>query len=182
MAPRDRPDLFTRLCPIEKINQRLGRWQRCLNLSELCIAETGNVTNEVNEPVLQHASTLWVATNSRRLTRPGERQRRRLHAGIVAGEGSRWPLPLTTPMRENTINRRCIAWGSRLPAASHSLLKPKTLSPDRPRVGHDRALLSAPVRSRQQTADGPWRGRRRSEVSWFPRLRHSSVPAQYRSG
>src|SRR5262249_53070251 len=156
MAPRDRPDLFTRLCPIEKINQRLGRWQRCLNLSELCIAETGNVTNEVNEPVLQHASTLWVATNSRRLTRPGERQRRRLHEGTAAGEGSGCPPLLPRRRSKKPFNRRCIAWGSRLPAASHSLLKPKTLSPDRPRVGHDRALLSAPVRSRQQTADGPW--------------------------
>jgi hypothetical protein len=37
-----------RLGPIEKINQRLGRWQRFLNLPELCIAETRNVTNEVN--------------------------------------------------------------------------------------------------------------------------------------
>ena len=37
-----------RLCPIEKINQRLGRWQRFLNLPELCITETGNMTDEVN--------------------------------------------------------------------------------------------------------------------------------------
>jgi hypothetical protein len=37
-----------RLGPIEKINQRLGRWQRFLNLPELCITETGKVTNEVN--------------------------------------------------------------------------------------------------------------------------------------
>ena len=37
-----------RLGPIEKINQRLGRWQRFLNLPELCITETGNMTNEVN--------------------------------------------------------------------------------------------------------------------------------------
>src|SRR5712672_2135301 len=44
-----------RLCPIEKIDQRLARRQRFLNLSKLCIAETGNVTNEVNEPVLQHS-------------------------------------------------------------------------------------------------------------------------------
>src|ERR1700688_2348597 len=43
-----------RLCPIEKIDQRLARRQRFLNLPKLCIAETGNVTNEVNEPVLQH--------------------------------------------------------------------------------------------------------------------------------
>src|SRR5215831_2607674 len=46
-----------RLRPIEKIDQRLGRWQRLLDLPELCIAETGNVTNEVNEPVFQHSST-----------------------------------------------------------------------------------------------------------------------------
>lgn len=51
-----------RLGPIEKINQRLGRWQRFLNLPELCITETGKVTNEVNEPVFQHSSTLLVAT------------------------------------------------------------------------------------------------------------------------
>jgi len=37
-----------RLCPIEKVYQRLGPWQRFLNLPELCIAETGNVTNELN--------------------------------------------------------------------------------------------------------------------------------------
>src|SRR5262249_1215277 len=37
-----------RLRPIEKINQRLGRWQRFLNLPELCSTETGNMTNEVN--------------------------------------------------------------------------------------------------------------------------------------
>src|SRR6266853_5910685 len=44
-----------RLCPHEKIDQRLARRQRFLNLPKLCIAETGNVTNEVNEPVLQHS-------------------------------------------------------------------------------------------------------------------------------
>src|SRR3981189_1605676 len=44
-----------RLGPIEKIDQRLARRQRFLNLPKLCIAETGNVTNEVNEPVLQHS-------------------------------------------------------------------------------------------------------------------------------
>src|SRR5258708_23696738 len=44
-----------RLCPIEKIDQRLARRQRFVNLPKLCIAETGNVTNEVNEPVLQHS-------------------------------------------------------------------------------------------------------------------------------
>src|SRR6266404_2145794 len=44
-----------RLCPIEKIDQRLARRQRFLNLPKLCIAEAGNVTNEVNEPVLQHS-------------------------------------------------------------------------------------------------------------------------------
>jgi hypothetical protein len=37
-----------RLGPIEKIDQRFGRWQRLLDLPELCITETGNVTNEVN--------------------------------------------------------------------------------------------------------------------------------------
>src|ERR1700722_3219368 len=43
-----------RLCSIEKIDQRLARRQRFLNLSKLCVAETRNVTNEVKEPVLQH--------------------------------------------------------------------------------------------------------------------------------
>src|ERR1700676_3130200 len=43
-----------RLCPVEKIDQRLARRQRFLNLPKLCIAETGSVTNEVHEPVLQH--------------------------------------------------------------------------------------------------------------------------------
>src|SRR5262252_3654091 len=52
-----------RLCPIEKIDQRLGRRQRCLDLSELCIAETGNVTNQINEPMLQHGSTLYPHTD-----------------------------------------------------------------------------------------------------------------------
>src|SRR5262245_55462014 len=51
-----------RLCPIKKVNQRLGRWQRFLNFPELCITEPRNVTNEVNEPVLQHSSTLLAAT------------------------------------------------------------------------------------------------------------------------
>jgi len=37
-----------RLSPIEKINQCLGRWPRFLNLPQLCITETGKVTNEVN--------------------------------------------------------------------------------------------------------------------------------------
>src|SRR5260370_42702956 len=55
-----------RLCPIEKIDQRLGRWQRFLNLPELCITETGNVTNEINEPVVQHVRPCWWRhTNSR---------------------------------------------------------------------------------------------------------------------
>src|SRR6516162_5892977 len=55
-----------RLRPIEKIDQRLGRWQRFLNLPELCITETGNVTNEVNEPVVQHVRPCWWRhTNSR---------------------------------------------------------------------------------------------------------------------
>src|SRR5580704_827279 len=44
-----------RLCPNEKLDQRLARRQRFLDLPKLCIAETGNVTNEVNEPVLQHS-------------------------------------------------------------------------------------------------------------------------------
>ena len=48
-----------RLCPIEKIDQCLARRQRFLHLPQLCIAETGNVTNEVNEQVLQHSLPCW---------------------------------------------------------------------------------------------------------------------------
>jgi hypothetical protein len=36
---------------IEKIDQRLGRGQRFLNLFKLCFAKTGNVADELNEPV-----------------------------------------------------------------------------------------------------------------------------------
>src|SRR5580692_8469908 len=36
-----------RLCPDEKFDQRLARRQRFLNLPELCVAETGNVTDEI---------------------------------------------------------------------------------------------------------------------------------------
>src|SRR4029077_3278686 len=43
-----------RLRSNEKIDQRLARRQRFLKLPKLCIAETGNVTKELNEPVLQH--------------------------------------------------------------------------------------------------------------------------------
>src|ERR1700756_296437 len=51
-----------RLCPNEKIDQRLARRLRFLNLPKLCIAETGNMTNEVNEQVLQqHSLPSWVA-------------------------------------------------------------------------------------------------------------------------
>ena len=46
-----------RLCLIEKIDQRLGPWQCFLNLPKLRFAETGNVPDEVNEPVLQHSLT-----------------------------------------------------------------------------------------------------------------------------
>src|SRR5258707_9188048 len=48
-----------RLRPDEKIDQRLARRQRFLKLSKLCIAESGSVTNEVNEPVLQHSLPCW---------------------------------------------------------------------------------------------------------------------------
>jgi hypothetical protein len=47
---------------LEKIDQRLGPWQRFLNLPKLCFAETGRVPNEVNEPVLQHDLTSLVPT------------------------------------------------------------------------------------------------------------------------
>ena len=47
-------------CSIEKIDQRLGRWQGLLNLFKLCVAKTGNVADELNEPVFQHFLTSLV--------------------------------------------------------------------------------------------------------------------------
>src|SRR6185295_15815189 len=44
-----------RLRSNEKVDQRLARRQRFLKLPNLCIAESGNVTNEFKEPVLQHS-------------------------------------------------------------------------------------------------------------------------------
>jgi len=49
-----------RPCSIEKIDQRLGRWQGFLNLFKLCVAKAGNVTDELNEPVFQHFLTSLV--------------------------------------------------------------------------------------------------------------------------
>src|SRR5262249_47512811 len=49
--------LDDRSCSIEKINQRLGRWQGFLNLLKLCVAKAGNVADYLNEPVLQHFLT-----------------------------------------------------------------------------------------------------------------------------
>ena len=37
-----------------------GRWQGFLNLFKLCFAKAGNVTDELNEPVLQHCLTSLV--------------------------------------------------------------------------------------------------------------------------
>src|SRR4029077_11796016 len=51
--------LDDRLRSNEKIDQRLARRDRFLNLPKLCIAETGNVTNQVHEPVLQHSLPCW---------------------------------------------------------------------------------------------------------------------------
>src|SRR5262245_57904840 len=51
-----------RSCPVEKIDQRLGCRQGFLNLFNLCFAKTGNVTDELNEPVLQHCLTSVVRT------------------------------------------------------------------------------------------------------------------------
>src|SRR5207237_1434088 len=48
-----------RLRSNEKIDQHLARRERFLNLPKLCIAETGNVTNEVKEQVLQHSLPCW---------------------------------------------------------------------------------------------------------------------------
>jgi len=48
-----------RSCSIEKIDQRLGRWQGFLNLLKLCVAKAGNVADELNEPVFQHFQTHW---------------------------------------------------------------------------------------------------------------------------
>src|SRR5258706_9880840 len=49
-----------RSCSIKKIDQRPSRWQGFLNLFKLCFAKTGNVTDELNEPVLQHCLTSMV--------------------------------------------------------------------------------------------------------------------------
>src|SRR5215831_10160199 len=46
-----------RSCSIEKIEQSLARWQGLLNLFKLCVAETGNVADELNEPVFHHGLT-----------------------------------------------------------------------------------------------------------------------------
>src|SRR5258708_10898996 len=51
-----------RLCSIEKIEQRLGRWQGFLDLLELCVAKAGNVADELDEPVFQHCLTSLVAS------------------------------------------------------------------------------------------------------------------------
>src|SRR6516164_1700893 len=49
-----------RSCSIEKIEQRLARWQGLLNLFKLCLAETGNVADELNDPVFHHGLTSLV--------------------------------------------------------------------------------------------------------------------------
>ena len=51
-----------RLCLNEKIDQRPGRRQGLLNLFQLRIAETGNVTNDFIEQVFQHSATVLLAT------------------------------------------------------------------------------------------------------------------------
>jgi hypothetical protein len=50
------------LCSIEKIEQRLGRWQGFLDLLELCVAKAGSVADELDEPVFQHCLTSLVAS------------------------------------------------------------------------------------------------------------------------
>jgi hypothetical protein len=41
-------------CSIEKIEQSLRCWQGFLNFLELCFAQAGNMTDELNESVLEH--------------------------------------------------------------------------------------------------------------------------------
>src|SRR5262249_54929310 len=53
-----------RSCPMEKIDQRLGRWQGFLDLPELCVVKAGGVPDELNEPVLQHCLTPLVRSRS----------------------------------------------------------------------------------------------------------------------
>src|SRR4029453_11781376 len=48
-----------RLRSNEKIDQLLACPQPFLNLPKLFIAQTRNVTNQVNEPVLQHSLPCW---------------------------------------------------------------------------------------------------------------------------
>jgi hypothetical protein len=49
---------------MEKIDQRLGRRQRFLNLSELCVVKAGGVADELNKPVFQHCLTPLVRSRS----------------------------------------------------------------------------------------------------------------------
>ena len=57
----------------EKIDQCLARRERFLNLPKLCVAETGSVTNEVKEPVLQHSLPFTHALND--MLHAAERER-----------------------------------------------------------------------------------------------------------
>jgi hypothetical protein len=52
--------LDDRSSSIEKINQRLGRWQGFLNLLKLFVAKAGKMADELNEPVFQHFLTSLV--------------------------------------------------------------------------------------------------------------------------
>jgi len=79
-----------RLCSIEKIDQRLGRWQGFLNLFKLCVAKAGNVADELDEPVFQHFVTSLVPSQ---LPSPSGRNkvqllpnRRQLNEEVVGGE------------------------------------------------------------------------------------------------
>src|SRR5262249_46498416 len=49
-----------RSCSMEKIDQRLGRWQGFLNLLKLCVAKAGNMADELDEPVFEHLLTSLV--------------------------------------------------------------------------------------------------------------------------
>src|SRR5262249_23870298 len=50
--------------PLEKIDQRLGRRQRFLDLPQLRVVEAGGVADDLNEPVLPHSLTSLVRSRS----------------------------------------------------------------------------------------------------------------------
>src|SRR5262249_38993728 len=85
-----------RSCSVEKIDHRLGRRQGFLNLFKLCLTKTGNVTDELNEPVLQHCLTSLV----RALAGPNPLLdwRSKLVGSMNSFAGA-YPAPLYTDLR-----------------------------------------------------------------------------------